>query len=138
MSTLLSLALAAWALTAQSGDGPDVGAVEGVTWKLEQVAGQVVPAGTGPREAHLRLNGSRATGATGCNTFSGGYTLRDDSLTFGEFIATRMHCRDAMDLETAFLKALGAAKTWRMVGRRLELVDEKGQTVARFAPADEM
>jgi hypothetical protein len=41
-------------------------------------------------------------------------------------------CREEAKTEAAFLAALQATRTYRVVGRVLELFDAKGATVARF------
>jgi hypothetical protein len=37
-----------------------------------------------------------------------------------------------MDIETAFLAALGKVAKWRVVGQQLELSDSTGMVLARF------
>lgn len=43
-----------------------------------------------------------------------------------------MACPSGMDIETAFIVALAQVKTWRIVGRVLELLDVRNQVIARF------
>ena len=43
-----------------------------------------------------------------------------------------MACRDEAKAEAAMVGALKATRSYRITGRVLELIDEKGSTVARF------
>ena len=45
---------------------------------------------------------------------------------------TLMACRDEAKAEAAMVGALKATRSYRITGRVLELIDEKGVTVARF------
>ena len=45
---------------------------------------------------------------------------------------TLMACRDEAKAEAAMVGALKATRSYRITGRVLELMDEKGTTVARF------
>ena len=45
---------------------------------------------------------------------------------------TMMTCSEGMDTEKAFLEALTEAKTWKMAGGELELLNDTGNVTARF------
>jgi heat shock protein HslJ len=122
------------------GDAPGAVALLDTAWRLVDLGGRPVSAPAGPHEPFLRFaaSGMRVTGATGCNTFGGGYSADDRSLRFQPLITTRMHCPDAMKIETGMLEALGDTTTWRIVRGQLELLDAQEQVVARFDPAGRM
>lgn len=70
------------------------------------------------------------SGNTGCNSFSGSYTLDGDSLEIdSDVAATMMACEDAsQQLEQEFLTALGQVATWERSGTTVTLRDPAGST----------
>ena len=137
---LATLALAAGCAAngAAAGAASSGGAMtlEGTTWSLVEIGGQLArPAGTSGTPT-LRLDAAqkRASGDTGCNSFGGGYELSGESLQFGALASTRRACVDG-DLnaqEAAYLRALADTRTWQIADDTLVL---RGVTrpVARFA-----
>lgn len=66
----------------------------------------------------------RFSGNSGCNSISGGFTLKDSYLSFDKnIISTKMACADAKGNrdEQAFLSALQKINTWLVVNDGLEL-----------------
>lgn len=108
--------------------------LENTYWKLIALRGKPVVMSDRQREPHLMLQPEqhRVTGSGGCNRLSGGYTLAGDRLTFGRAAGTLMACADGMDQERAFLDALAEVTRWRIEGQRLELLDSRGEVLARF------
>ena len=86
------------------------------------------------QESYFVLNSEthRVSGSAGCNRMTGSYELKDDHLTFSQMVTTMMACVQGMDTEKAFLKALTEAKTWKMAGEELELLNGAGNLMARF------
>lgn len=76
----------------------------------------------------------RASGSTGCNSYSGTYQVRGDSVTFGRLISTRRACVDqnANQQEQRFLAALEAANRFRLAANRLTILSERGRNVLNF------
>ncbi|MFI5225623.1 MAG: META domain-containing protein [Candidatus Limnocylindrales bacterium] len=73
------------------------------------------------------------TGFSGCNTFSGPYTLTGDTISIGPLATTRKACAaDAMALETQYLAALQASKAAELAPTTLGLRDAGGATQAQF------
>lgn len=110
-------------------------------WRLTELGGQAaLPGPPSSREPHLRLTGddSRASGATGCNSFNGRYTLDGERIRLGPLASTRMACLDpSMNRqEQAFLQALGAANRATVSGETLTLY-EGDRIVARFVAVAE-
>ncbi|MGH9796478.1 MAG: META domain-containing protein [Candidatus Acidiferrales bacterium] len=93
-------------------------------WKVSELGG-AAPAGAAPREAHLRLlaEGNRATGSTGCNTFSGVFELEGESLRLGPLVSTRMACLDQSlaRQEQEYLRALESADRVSLIDGHLSL-----------------
>lgn len=89
------------------------------------------------RTAHLLFDSGppqRVSGSTGCNRFAGGYLLAGENLEFRSLATTKMACTpEAMALEQRFEQALHATRGWRIVDGMLELLDEQGGLLARFA-----
>jgi heat shock protein HslJ len=68
------------------------------------------------------------SGNTGCNSFSGSYTLDGSSLEInGDVAATMMACEDAsQQVETQFLTALSEVASWERTGQTVTLRDHAG------------
>jgi len=108
--------------------------LENTYWALTKVGDTVVPESHSPRRAHFILNSEahRVGGSGGCNGILGKYELEGDSLTFKGVAMTRMACKQGMETEQAFLTALNQVGSWKITGRKLELLDGEGRTVAEF------
>jgi heat shock protein HslJ len=89
----------------------------------------------GARPLTLRLDGGRASGNAGCNSFSGTYKLSEERLEFGPLATTRMACEPAiMDQEARFLATLAAVRSYSRYGNgSLSLIAPDGRAV-RFRP----
>lgn len=76
----------------------------------------------------------RASGSTGCNSYSGTYQVRGDSVTFSRLISTRRACLDqnANQQEQRFLAALEAANRFRLSSNRLTILSDRGRSVLNF------
>ncbi len=109
--------------------------IEDVEWHLVELNGSPV---TGRREAPtltLASGEKRAAGFAGCNRFFGSYALGGSTVRFSAIGATRMACAEdgAMELESAYLKALESAESFTSSGETLTL--SGGGSMARFARA---
>lgn len=68
-----------------------------------------------------------ASGSGGCNSFSGTYATDGDAITFGPLASTMMACDQAvMDQEVAYFAAIGASKSFKVSGGKLEMRDPGG------------
>jgi len=108
--------------------------LENTYWALTKVGDTVVPESHSPRRAHFILNSEahRVGGSGGCNGILGKYELEADRLAFKGVAMTRMACKQGMETEQAFLTALNQVGSWKITGRKLELLDGEGRTVAEF------
>jgi heat shock protein HslJ len=108
--------------------------LQGVEWMLTHISGKSIGAPDPKNRPSITLPSDqpRFSGSGGCNRISGSYQLKGSTLTFGATTATQMACTTGMETETAFLGALGQVASWRISGRVLELLDARGQVVARF------
>ena len=91
---------------------------------------------TGTQPPTLLLQNGRASGSTGCNTFSGTYNLDQERLEFGPLATTRMACEPAaMEQEARFLSILAAARSYSRYGNgSLSIIAPDGRAI-RFRPA---
>jgi heat shock protein HslJ len=80
----------------------------------------------------------RASGSTGCNNFSGTYTVRGDTISFGAMASTRRACTDqrANEQEQRFLAAFDSARRFRLVSTRLTIYYTNGRNVLNFVDAN--
>lgn len=76
----------------------------------------------------------RASGSTGCNSYSGTYQVRGDNLSFGRLASTRRACLDqnANQQEQRFLSALESANRFRLSANRLTILSDRGRSVLNF------
>lgn len=76
----------------------------------------------------------RASGSTGCNSYSGTYEARGDTIAFGRLVSTRRACLDqnANQQEQRFLSLLESANRFRLSSNRLTLLSDRGRNVLNF------
>jgi heat shock protein HslJ len=108
--------------------------VAGVDWELMELNAKTASTGAGGRRATLRFDAdsARVTGFSGCNRFSGSYTLNGDSLRFGPLVMTRMACTDGMELEHDLSAALEATRRYELSSTQLKLFGPS-KAIARFS-----
>jgi putative lipoprotein len=121
----------------QSAPAPDRPFVN-TYWKLVSVGGVAAQAFPNQREPHfiLRSELNRATGSGGCNEFTGTYEVSESAVRFGHAAATLRACPEGMEQEAAFFRVLEQARSFRIHGDQLELLDEGGAVLARFVAVD--
>ncbi|HKR14597.1 MAG TPA: META domain-containing protein [Pyrinomonadaceae bacterium] len=114
----------------------DSRALAGTNWRLVSfgAAGteeNIVP-GTKPT-LNFGEDG-RASGSTGCNSFSGTYTVRGDNVSFGRMISTKRACLDqkANQQEQMYLSALEQARSFRLTSNRLAIYYVNRRNVLNF------
>jgi heat shock protein HslJ len=67
-----------------------------------------------------------ASGNATCNSYTTGYALDGDQISFGPVAETRMMCPVGADQETAYLAALGTAETFQILGPNLQITYADG------------
>jgi heat shock protein HslJ len=73
------------------------------------------------------------SGWTGCSGVSGRFRKNDAGLTFTTLMSMRTACASkAADVERRYLAALRSVSRARIAKQRLELLDARGKTLARF------
>lgn len=74
-------------------------------------------------------DGGNVTGNSGCNSYSGTYTMSGNSITISGFAVTLMYCGDpgVMTLEQTYLTVLPMMKVYKISGDQLILSDGTGK-----------
>jgi len=120
-------------LTACASSGSQQGGdLTGKVWALTELMGKAPLAGTGI-SAEFTADGTVA-GSAGCNRYSGTYTVSGGNITFSTQSAmTMMMCEQpVMDQESAYMQALGEARTFAVKGDQLTLFGGDGTGLAVY------
>ncbi|GAB6119223.1 META domain-containing protein [Dysgonomonas termitidis] len=128
----LLLSLGSCSLFKSNSPQPDLSAVE---WQLVSVqpengGANLVPA-SGQQATLLVIDG-RASGNTGCNSFSGNAKRDNNKISFSGIASTRKFCTSGMDIEAALLRALNSADNFRIKDGKLQL-RQGSKTLATFS-----
>lgn len=107
--------------------------LSGPTWRVtgyNNGMDAVVSLVPGTQLSMLFGEDGRVSGDTGCNMFSGPYTLSGSKVSFGPLVSTRRACLadKANRQEQQFLAALAASTTYELNGDRLTFRDSNGST----------
>jgi len=139
-SVLAVLVLMCFAVMAQSQTSRDLSTdqrvLTGIEWRLVSFgpAGSEASLVAGTTVTLKFGEDGRASGSTGCNSYSGTYHVRGDSILFGRLISTKRACLDqnANQQEQRFLSALESANRFRLSSNRLTIMSERGRNVLNF------
>jgi heat shock protein HslJ len=103
-------------------------------WRPVEIAGKPVEEVANQHEPHFLLvpGDNKMRGYAGCNQIQGRYEVQGESVHFTGTAATRMFCQENMEQEGAFLHAIEATASYKIVGETLELYDSNGVLLARF------
>jgi len=126
------------ALVAACTPGPGSGGqLEATKWVLNAVwiggALTVVPES---EYVDAEFDSRRVTGYSGCNTYDAFYQAGARTLFISQPRSTKIACgQPSMDLETAYLTALGNSRTFTERGGELTIYDGDRNTILRFDAA---
>ncbi|PIE56191.1 MAG: hypothetical protein CSA34_05630 [Desulfobulbus propionicus] len=106
----------------------------GTTWKLLELQGEPVKKIEGRQTPFFTLDEKekRMRGFGGCNRFFGTYLVYGDVFVFNKIAGTRMACSKGEVLEDRFLKALDRTESFIIDKDVLQLLDSKGEVIARL------
>ena len=106
--------------------------LEGTTWRLDSPGAPAADPKAGEQDAPtVRFQDGRASGFSGCNRFTGGFTREGDTLTVGRLAGTMMACPEArMAIEKRFLEGLSGTQRVAISGDRLTLTPASGPPLA--------
>ncbi|MCU0506082.1 MAG: META domain-containing protein [Chloroflexi bacterium] len=137
VSAIAIVALVASACSASGGTG---GTLEGTTWLMKSYDNGTsmvdVPDGVYPDSVFAD---GKVSGILACNSYTGGYTQSDSSLTISELATTMMACPDTSSgVEAEMSAALQKAATYTASSTSLKIYDSSGKNVLVYqaAPAD--
>jgi len=132
---LLIMSVAVYGQTGRS-MSTDQRVLTGIEWRLISLgpAGSETTAVAGTTVTLRFAEDNRASGSTGCNSFSGAYQVRGDNISFSRLVSTRRACLDqnANEQEQRFLSTLGAANRFRLTRGRLTILSDRGRSVLNF------
>ncbi|TDR94043.1 META domain-containing protein [Enterovirga rhinocerotis] len=100
----------------------------GGRWRVQRIDGVRVPSGL---LVTIEFGApGHVSGRSGCNRFTGPYTLTPTSLSFGNLAATRMACAGrGMEVEARFFKAIGRVDGFARSRRGAVLLKSGKRTV---------
>jgi len=132
MSGFIALALAAAACGSDEDAGSEAVSLPGTGWSATGIAGAPDLSGASTPTLFFEEEDSM-NGSTGCNQYSGTYTVDADSLGLSVGPMTLVACPPPQDeIESAFLAALTATDTFSADAETLTLFDDAGDEVAAF------
>ena len=103
------------------------GRLAGTEWRVVEIHGaKVVGGGT------LRFTQSTVRGKADCSAFFGAFRESAESIEIGGLNATRMTCAGKNEIEPPVLSGLERAKSYRLDGKSLLLIDADGNPVLRL------
>lgn len=109
-------------------------AITDTYWKLFEVNGATVEAGTTQKEVFIRLvsESSRVEANGGCNGMGGTYELTNPNrIKFSQLIGTLMACEN-MEVENGLRRALETADSYHVQGDTLQLFRARMAPLAKF------
>jgi len=125
--------LTGWVLI-MSGMAHAADGLAGTAWRIEAVKDAAV---ADPGRTELKVDDQgRMASTVGCNRMSGSAKVDGAKVSFGAIASTRMACEPAlMELERKYGAALSSARTYRIDGEILMLLDEKGDVLVTLSRA---
>ncbi|MCP4420550.1 MAG: META domain-containing protein [Chloroflexi bacterium] len=98
----------------------------GINWNLVTYGDQTPLPDAVPT---IQFSEDGISGSSGCNSYSGGYTLDGTALTIGEMLITLMACEGLMEQEAIFTQMLQAAESITLDGEMLTIHTTEGDLV---------
>jgi heat shock protein HslJ len=130
---LIVLALVAAACGSDEDSGSGTVSLPGTGWSATEIADAPDLAGASAPTLFFEEENSM-NGSTGCNQYSGSYTVDADSLGLSVGPMTLVACPPPQDeIETAWLAAMTATDTFSADAETLTLFDDGGAEVATLA-----
>ncbi len=131
-AVLLASMLAAGLAMAQT---ENRGTLAGSEWILTELSGEQIPDSS---KAMLQFRGEGVlAGHSGCNRFSGTWSIEGARILLNPGAMTRMACPGPqMRLEYQFIQTLAGTSTWTRDGINLTLENASGDVLARLRQTD--
>jgi heat shock protein HslJ len=112
--------------------------LEGSSWELLSITGYDGELTTAKADTPISLvfdQSGNLSGFSGCNQYSGGYTVNGSEIKIGPLVSTQMAClspANVMELESKYLASLQAAASFQFVNGTLILHDAEGKQLLEF------
>lgn len=106
-------------------------ALEGTPWVLTTfVKGEVASSLLADTTITVSFEGGTVNGTSGCNQYSGPYTLEGMVLKVGPLAATKIACpNDILEQESTFLTSMEAASSFAIEGTQLTIMYPEGTLI---------
>lgn len=93
-------------------------------WKVVELAGKNIEQPKQTAAIYIRFSAadSKIDGFGGCNRITGAYQLNNQQLTFVQIALTRKYCKNDMELEAQFVKALRNTTLYKIEENSLTLL----------------
>ncbi len=135
---LVLLASAALALSACASGGSSA-SLAGTSWTLISYgpANGQVPAVSGTQTSINFSTDGQMDGNVGCNSFGGGYEVKDGQIIFQPVMSTMMACLGSgiMEQESGVLKVLQGTVSYELQGSSLTIHAASGDEIVKLAAA---
>ncbi len=106
--------------------------LENGTWRAV-LPGETLPVDKGRNAVTVNFTAGRVHGFSGCNQFTGEYTLQGEKLVLGTLGGSMMACPEpAMSVESLFLQSFSGKLNISVAGNDLILTPENGGDALRF------
>ena len=131
----MTLMLATMLVVAGCATVPDGEVLVDREWSFAWMDGvSSIPRGVAVPSIRFGSDG-RLGGNTGCNSAGAAYAVEGDRLTISSMFTTKRACADPVgnEIERKYIAALERTRRFRIAGGELELLDEGGAVLARFA-----
>lgn len=136
-SCALLMSFACSSNSSSSGGSSPGGDLTGVAWVLDD-ASMMTLVDSVPNDARIDIafDGTQVHGRSACNTYGGSYEANSDegTLTISQLAGTQMACGNLMDLESAYLAALGDVTGYQVTGDQTGLLLTGGTAALTFVP----
>ena len=110
--------------------------LDSTKWEVAQISGMIIFTTETTKLPTLDFDAEKMTvnGTTGCNNYSGSYTMDGSQLAFGPMATTRMACPD-IAIESGFQKAIAKIGSYKINGDLLRFFDDSGVELLKAQPA---
>jgi heat shock protein HslJ len=123
-----AIGLALAAIVWPAGPPKAQSSLAGSEWRVVEIGGTSTPgAGT------IRFTQTSIRGRAPCNMYFGAFREGPAGIEIGGINETRMMCEGRMELERAFIDGLARARSYRVEGGTILLLDATGKPVLRLA-----